>query len=153
MNEKEQRFCRFYAQTGNPREAAARAGYHMRPERWGLKLLEQPDVRRAIKALCAQHAPDGQEGLRRVAFGSAADAVRLLWMDAPPAPEELEAMDLFMVAEIKRPKGGGMEIKFFDRLKALEQLLAAGEADRQDALPFYQALTEGARRLKGADLT
>ena len=36
-------------------------------------------------------------------------------------------MDLFLVSEIKRPKDGSMEIKFFDRLKALEKLGAGGE--------------------------
>ena len=31
-------------------------------------------------------------------------------------------MDLYSVSEIKRPKDGSMEIKFFDPLKALEKL-------------------------------
>lgn len=62
------------------------------------------------------------EGLRHLAFGEIQDAVRLLY-----APEEqilpaLGEMDFFNISEIKRPKGGGMEIKFFDRLKALEKL-------------------------------
>ena len=45
----------------------------------------------------------------------------------------LGQMDLFMISEIKRPKDGAMEIKFFDRLKALEKLetrsLETGSAD------------------------
>lgn len=66
------------------------------------------------------------EGLRHLAFGEIQDAVRLLY-----APEEqilpaLGEMDLFNISEIKRPKGGGMEIKFFDRLKALEKLPSPG---------------------------
>ena len=34
----------------------------------------------------------------------------------------LAESDLFNVSEIKRVKGGGVEIKFFDRQKALEKL-------------------------------
>ena len=42
-------------------------------------------------------------------------------------------MDLFLISEIKRPKDGAMEIKLFDRVKALEKLenlsAANGAAD------------------------
>ena len=76
------------------------------------------------------------EGLRRLAFGEIQDAVRLLY-----APEEqilpaLGEMDLFNISEIKRPKGGGMEIKFFDRLKALEKLQALEAAEGNTAAAF-----------------
>ena len=49
-------------------------------------------------------------------------AISLLFMENPSV-DKLKTMDLFSVAEIKRPKDGAMEIKFFDRLKALEKLL------------------------------
>mgnify|MGYP006932865294 CR=1 FL=1 len=39
-----------------------------------------------------------------------------------PGEAELGSMDLFMISEIKKPKDGSLEIKFFDRLKALEKL-------------------------------
>ena len=85
------------------------------------------------------------EGLRHLAFGEIQDAVRLLY-----APEEqilpaLGEMDLFNISEIKRPKGGGMEIKFFDRLKALEKLQALEAAEGNTAAAFYQALEAGAK--------
>lgn len=86
------------------------------------------------------------EGLRHLAFGEIQDAVRLLY-----APEEqilpaLGEMDLFNISEIKRPKGGGMEIKFFDRLKALEKLQALeASKGRNPAAAFYQALEAGAK--------
>ena len=83
------------------------------------------------------------EGLRHLAFGEIQDAVRLLY-----APEEqilpaLGEMDLFNISEIKRPKGGGMEIKFFDRLKALEKL---------QALEAAEGNTAAAQADAGADL-
>ncbi len=58
-------------------------------------------------------------------------------------------MDLFNIAEIKRPKGGGLEIKFFDRLKPLERLaeMSADEA-ADSAIPFYQALENSAQALR-----
>ena len=58
-------------------------------------------------------------------------------------------MNLFNVAEIKRPKGGGIEIKFFDRLKPLERLAEMrGEETQSGALPFYQALESSARQIR-----
>ena len=64
---------------------------------------------------------------------------------------EIEKLDLFNVSEIKRPKGGGLEIKFFDRLKALERLdkISGGEEHSQSS--FIQALSEGAKNLSQGD--
>ena len=56
-----------------------------------------------------------RQGFERLAFGSVTDAVRLLFEEGTTS--SLEGMDLFNVSEIKRLKGGGMEIKFADRLK------------------------------------
>ncbi|MBR6531233.1 MAG: terminase small subunit, partial [Clostridia bacterium] len=59
----------------------------------------------------------------------------------------------FNVSEIKRPKGGGIEIKFFDRIKALEHLEAMcdGGKDDDSALPFYMALEKSASVLRSTD--
>ena len=51
-------------------------------------------------------------GYERLAFGSTADAFRLL-MSSADDPPDVGALDLFNVAEIKKPKDGAMEIKFF----------------------------------------
>ena len=84
------------------------------------------------------------EGYRRLAFGPAGDAVRLMlaeegdWMD-------WGALDLFNVAEMKRGKGT-TEVKFVSRLEALDRLaqLCREESDGgEDA--FYRALCQGAR--------
>ena len=59
------------------------------------------------------------QGYQQLAFGSIADAIKLLFMEEP-APRALGKMNFINVAEIRRMKEGAMEIKFFDRLKALE---------------------------------
>ena len=53
-------------------------------------------------------------------------------------------MDLFLVSEIKRPKDGSMEIKFFDRLKALEKLGAGGEHET-GAKQLFDAISNSSR--------
>lgn len=62
------------------------------------------------------------DGLRELAFGEVNDAVRLAFSDEMPSADVLAGMNLFNVASINHDKGGGVEIKFFDRLKALEKL-------------------------------
>lgn len=83
-------------------------------------------------------------GYDKLAFGGVADAVRLMLCDDP---EQLEigGMDLFNVAEIKRPKGGGMEIKFFDRIKALQCLEQISEEKQEGPGGFYRALEQSVR--------
>ena len=92
------------------------------------------------------------EGYRRLAFGSVADAVKLILSDEPPCESELEKLDLTMVSDIKCPKGGGLEVKFFDRLKALDRLCelsnAASAGENSD---FLCALDRSARALRGDD--
>lgn len=80
-------------------------------------------------------------GYDKLAFGGVSDAVRLMFCDDPNLLE-IRKMDLFNVAEIKRPKGGGMEIKFFDRIKALQCLEQLSEEREQGANGFYQALEQ-----------
>jgi len=67
------------------------------------------------------------------------------------SPEEIEKLDLFNVSDIKRPKGGGLEIKFFDRLKALERLEKLGTGEENTQSSFVQALAEGAKLLTQED--
>ena len=59
-------------------------------------------------------------------------------------------MDLYCISEIKRPKDGSMEIKFFDRLKALEKLTQESGADteeRKSPSPVYEAILLGSKAL------
>ena len=88
-------------------------------------------------------------GYERLAFGSIADCIQLLYMETPTL-QRLEAMDLFMISEIKKPKDGAMEIKFFDRIKALEKLSEAQEDTHEKSLPFYRALERSADMLSNS---
>ena len=87
------------------------------------------------------------KGLERVAFGSVSDAVRLICGGAQIS--ELDSLDLFLISEIKKPKDGAMEIKFFDRLKALDSLAGEFDEGSGSAIPFYNALNDAAKAVSG----
>ncbi|HBC26934.1 MAG TPA: hypothetical protein DC013_05915 [Ruminococcaceae bacterium] len=84
------------------------------------------------------------KGYDKLAFGGVADAVRLMFWEEPDF-EQIGQMDLFNIAEIKRPKGGGMEIKFFDRIKALQCMEALDGESENGPGGFYRALEAGVR--------
>ena len=81
-----------------------------------------------------------KSGLRRLAFGEITDAVTLLFAESEDILPEIPNLDLFNISEIKRPKGGGMEIKFFDRIKSLEKLREMDSAGDTEPVNFYKAL-------------
>lgn len=152
LTEKQRAFCAAFACTGDFGRAAKQAGYLTRPARRGAALLCSEAVREEIERIARLHgkvfANLAQLGYRRLAFGGTADAVSLLYRDNPTA-EELSELDLFRVAEIKKPKDGSIEIKFFDRLKALEKL-----EQQQNGGGFgdlFQAIGEGAKAVSGGE--
>lgn len=154
LTKKEKQFCRHYAAGGNAREAAVRAGYPLFPERTGNALLEREEIRAMVAELQRRRALEDRlarirAGYERLAFGSIADAVRLLLSDGV-SPAALEEMDLFSVSEIKRPREGAMEIKFFNRLEALDRLRECDRLPGKAASPFYRALEQGAQALGNA---
>lgn len=153
LSDKELLFCRLYSVTRNPREAAARAGYKIFPEKVGMRLLARQDILNNITSGNRSiQKGDAAAGLKRLAFSSISDALRLIYSEEPLSPADLDGLDLFMVSEIKRPKGGGVEIKFFDRIKALEKLSELDNiSDGDHMAPFYTALTEGVRQLNKSD--
>jgi hypothetical protein len=81
-----------------------------------------------------------EQGLMKLATGDVSDAVSLLYLSDEEAMEKLPKLNLFNVSEIKRPKGGGLEIKFFDRIKAFERLGEVQNSTAGEELGFYQAL-------------
>ena len=85
-----------------------------------------------------------EDGLLKLAFGSIGDAVSLLYLSDEEVLEKLPKLNLFNVSEIKKPKGGGMEIKFFDRIKACEKLREQAQEKSGEGLSFYQALEKSA---------
>lgn len=152
LTAREKLFCLYFLSFGSAEEAAYNAGFEKNPRRTGEELLCRKKISDEINRLSACRERSLSEsakiGYQRLAFGKITDAVSLLYMDNP-TKEELEHMDLFLVSEIKKPKDGAMEIKFFDRLKALEKL---GCDDTTDggAAPFYNAILNGAKAL-GSD--
>lgn len=148
----EELFCRLYVSCRNAREAAFKAGYTICPEITSRKLLAKPAIKDTVEKLKKEAAFTSEEvkaGLHRIAFASSADAVKLLLCE-DYQNLNIEELDLFNVAEIKKPKGGGLEIKFFDRIKALEKLGELSETTQDNnAIPFYEALEKSAASLGG----
>lgn len=153
LKPREKLFCLYYCRCRSPRTAAANAGYGIFTEKAAAKLMSRTDIQSEIERIDSVMPVSLREvvsGYRKLAFGSAADAFSLLISGRDEfTPEEIEKLDLANVAEIKRPKGGGMEIKFFDRLKALEKLQELTASDgRDDAPAFYDAIEKSAAALK-----
>lgn len=155
LTKREREFCRQYSESGNSLLAAEAAGFKKECRRIGNELLSREDIASEISRLCALKKQTAASlactGYARLAFGSIADAVSLLYMESPSS-KELEQMDLFSVAEIKRPKDGSMEIKFFDRFKALEKLCEDNTKEK-GASPVIEALCAGAAALQNSGVT
>ncbi len=154
MTKREEKFCCFYSSNGNVRLSAVMAGYDNNPEQTGQQLLMRDDISKKIKSYRDIRLKDlkfmALQGYERLAFGGVADCIQLLYMDKPDL-QTLDGMDLYMISEIKRPKDGAMEIKFFDRLKALEKLSEAQQGSGENSLPFYKVLENSASVLNGVD--
>ena len=93
LSPKEENFCRFFVASREPRASAARAGYSVHPERTAMRLLADPEIKRRIAKL--ENERDAKlaevtEGYRRLAFGSVADAVKLILSDELPDGSEIE---------------------------------------------------------------
>ncbi len=115
------------------------------------RLLNKDTVKKEIERIDKQRKSNEQDiscGYFRLAFGCVSDAVNLLFMNEATR-EQIETMDLFNISEIKRKKGGEIEIKFFDRLKALDKLSELSDlSDSGSASSLYQAIEKGASALK-----
>lgn len=153
LTEKERLFCAYYADGGDARGCAARAGFSVMPQRSAAKLLARDDIRSEISKREKEKrtVASVERGLMRLAFGSVADAMKLMLCEESMSTEEIEKLDLFNVSDIKRPKGGGLEIKFFDRLKALERLEKIGNCEESSQSSFIKALSDGAKLLSEED--
>lgn len=148
LTKKEIEFCRIFSVTNNEREAAAGAGYKF-PNRTGIKLLDNEKIRNEIKRRKTVSLKTNEviAGLKRIAFGSVADAVKLI-LDDEKAKSDPDNLDLFLISEIKMPSKGGLEIKFFDRIKAMEKLLEiSSSAENERDNSFLDAILKGSEIL------
>ncbi len=148
LTKKEADFCSMYVRLRNPREAAIRAGFTTLPECRAVSLLSKKSIRQKINELEKEALADEaliSAGLQRLAFGSVTDAVKLILSADKNTSPDIDSLDLFNVSEIKFTSGKGMEIKFFDRLKALERLsLISQSGNDLGAMSFYEALERSA---------
>ena len=154
LKPRERLFCRCYADSGDALRAAKEAGFLKDSRRVSGKLLSDDAVLEEISRLLSlRQRPLGNLaaiGYHKLAFGSVSDALRLLYAEQPDA-EELEQMDLFMISDIRRNRDGMLEIKFFDRLKALEKLDAAAREDNAGVAGLMEAIGRGAQTVGGGD--
>ncbi|MDD6346063.1 MAG: terminase small subunit [Oscillospiraceae bacterium] len=140
-------FCCYFVKLGNIRESAVKAGFP--PETAmldGIECMRSPSCQKLISKLYSDlycNTKGIMSGLERLAFGNSNDAVFLAFSDDLPSPDVISGLDLFNVSEIKKVKGGGVEIKLFDRQKALEKMFEfANSCDSSGiADSFINALT------------
>lgn len=147
LKQKRKSFCCNYVLLGNVAEAAVRAGFDRENALLdGVACLESAECKRLISRLRDVLSDSGNvaAGLKRLAFGSCNDAVYLVFADELPPSDVISRLDLFNVSEIKRVKGGGVEVKLFDRQKALEKLFEFENtcSDRGNAASLIEALTK-----------
>ena len=146
LTAKERLFCGAYARLLLPREAALEAGYPAKKAAAiAGELLCREEIRQAVgeeirRAPHRDLLPEiDKSGLLRLIFSSAQGGVTAEGADLP---------DLFGVSEIKSGKNG-VEVKFADRLRALELLWEiAKEETPAGENPIYQALLMSAKALE-----
>lgn len=149
-------FCCYYVMLGDVTESAIKAGCDRKNALTeGIKLLESAKCRKIISRIrnAVSGSNDVSAGLKRLAFGNCTDAVYLVFADELPPPDVISGLDLFNVSEIKRVKGGGVEVKFFDRMKALEKLseLENTFSDRDKAAGLIKALADSSTDGEGIE--
>lgn len=118
-------FALHFCFSRNATESAVATGVTpLRAKIEGLKLLTRKSVRNAIEKADSEKCFMEKtviSGLERLAFGRTNDAAELAFSEEM-TPAKIQQADLFNVSEIKKIKGGGVEIKYFDRQKAIEKL-------------------------------
>ena len=133
MTGRERCFCYHYAHGCDAEHAAARAGLSLQQ---AIELIGKEKVTAEVHRLWELEQERLQSlarlGLGRLAAVDNRDAVKLALHPEELGDEELGRLDLYGVSSIKTLKGGGVEIKFCDRLKALS-LLAELDGGEQNA--------------------
>lgn len=151
-------FCFYFLKLRNVREAGIKAGFSQENAfAEGMKLLNSQSTQKSLDKLKQKTDYSNgivKAGLERLAFGNVNDAVKLAFSEEQISEKEISELDLFNVSEIKKIKGGGVEIKFFDRQKALEKLWEIeNTADiNSSAESFFNAIKTGANAINDKDL-
>lgn len=135
-------------ETGNIKEAAAKAGFKKNSFNIGCNLLSRKDIEEEIEKLYKRKKKNliykACSGYERLAFGEITDAIILL-NPGNINTEKIASMDLFNVSEIKKNKDGAIEIKFFDRIRALEKIQNMDFTGNEQSETFYSAIQKGTK--------
>ncbi len=128
LSEKEKLFSLRYVSTGNPVNSLKFAGYTKKlctPKK-AISLLEKKHIKKKIQELREEQRKKLKStvicGLKKLAFGSINNQVKIL-MSKNFENQNSPSHDLFNVQEIRIPRSGALEIKFFNRQSAMEKLL------------------------------
>lgn len=150
LNKKELTFCYHYVESANIKQSAILAGYKNNPEKKGLSLIFDTRICDKIESIYKEKRKNLMYraiiGYERLAFGNIHDSIKLIFSENLNN-QKLEKMDLFNISEIKKPKDDSMEIKFFDRLRALEKLEEIQASESSNKEPFYYALENSVKKL------
>lgn len=153
MKKREKEFCRLTVVTGNPQTAARRAGYRRPDEAW-TELVTRGDIAAEIRRVTREVSKVFRDTLLcsvfRLMTAENNDALRLLYHEEM-SDEEIAQMNLSGVAEIKRTKDKSVEIKFFDRMKALDRLSELNDTVNDSASTggLLEAMRLSAQALRG----
>lgn len=135
---QKRKFAAAYLRTMDPWRAAAEAGLTD-----GTAALRDRDVRKLLdrmredmnSQICRE---DAVRRLCELAFGRANDTVRL----ALDRETDIEKLDLAAAAELKTKGDGTIEVKFIDRVRALEALCSLLDQEADGAAELLHALRE-----------
>ena len=150
LSKKQKNFCYHFVETGNPNEAFSIANMKGPMENIP-KLMLDESIRSEIKRVYDYKKQNlsikAEIGYERLAFGEIADCIKLIFTkDIENC--QIDKMNLFNISEIKRLKDGTIEVKFFDRMKALEKIeQIESNKSESEVLPFYSALENGVKNL------
>lgn len=150
LTHREYLFCNCYVNSGDVKKSAVFAGYKVKPELVGYKLLQRDDINTKIDELYNQKKKNllykACRGYEKLAFGGVSDAIKLIYCQNISL-DEICKMDLFNVSEIRKPRDGMLEIKFFDRFKALEKLQQVNFLNANQNMSFYNAIENSIKSL------
>lgn len=153
-NSKEQKqeidFCKEYVLLRDIKAAQKVTGVS-NPE----GVLNKSRIKKKIKKLEAVYygnlLQDAKAGLKRLAFYDAGEVAASLESSVRNDMGIKNCQSFYGVSEIKFPKGGGVEVKFFDRYKALEKLLLLSQQETKESSGFIEALLK-AEEEKNSDI-
>lgn len=150
MKPREKEFCRLMTIYGDPIQAARQAGFKHPENAWSELCAREEivsEIRRRSESIRSIFESTAACGLYRLAYGGVSDALTLLYREQL-SEDDLKTLDLRNVSEIKRTDKG-IEIRFCDRIKAVERLheLLSADAEQEGSTGLLDAILLSAEAL------